>query len=75
MDDASGQSEVLVASPLDHFIGSSTGNTLADGRPAAFSLGLASTIETLPAGFMHSLIIYSGKTSVHNIHNCAFLNM
>jgi len=36
MDDASGHSEVLVGSPLDHYIGSSTGDTLSDGSPAAW---------------------------------------
>jgi hypothetical protein len=69
MDEASGDAEVLVASPLNHFIGSSTGNTLASGQPAAWSLGLESTIESLPAGFSHALVLWSGVGVTQTMHD------
>jgi len=75
MDDASGSADVLVASPLNHFIGSSTGNTLADGQPAAWSLGLASTIKSLPPGFTHSLILYAGVGVTQAIHDWGSLQL
>ena len=68
-DAAGSESPVMLLSPLDHFIGSSSTDILHDGRGAAWAGGIASTVAALPRGFSHSFVLFSGVGITTTMHD------
>ena len=62
------ESPVLIASPLDNFIGSSSTGVLANGDGAVWAGGMTATIESLPRGFSQSFVLYSGVGVTASLH-------
>lgn len=62
------ESPVLVASPLNNFIGSSSADVLAEGEGAVWAGGMTATIESLPRGFSQSFVLYSGVGVTATLH-------
>lgn len=65
---ASHFSSVLVVSPLDHFMTSSAVNITIDGKTAVAAWGMAATVESVPPGFAHRILLHEGTGLTQTVH-------
>ena len=63
-----GFADVLVVSPLDHFMTSSALNSTFDGNLSAAAWGMAATVRSVPAGFRHRILVHEGKGLTQTVH-------
>jgi hypothetical protein len=54
-------SKVVVAAPLQHFKPTSESDKLWSGEAAAWVPGLGGTVESVPAGFVHSFVLFAKR--------------
>jgi hypothetical protein len=66
---APGFSSVLVVSPLDWFMTSSTSNATHDHNETAIAAwGTAATVRSVPPGFVHRIVLHEGWGLTQTIH-------
>ena len=64
---------VVVASPLDHFMVTSQAESLFDGKSATWVPGVSGTVESVPAGFQQSFLLFQGQGVTQTIYDWGLL--